>query len=344
MAEIVPAAAEAAPSPFVLALCLACLAVAAGAALAVQLSSSSWYADLLTFFVPYMAVAVAISTLAALWALWAQGNRPFVLDLSGLTVMAALFFAALAVSQSRAERAADPGGFTVMTYNVQGFNRSREPVVAAIRAASPDILVLQEVDSGWKDAVASLGYPFRAQAGGGGQSVEVLSRFPLLSTRRIAPKAARGLRQAAGYRVVLAAPDGKGGSAELVVYAIHPPTPRTYGGWLARNGFLSQVADMAASEPAGARVIVAGDFNVSSWSGTFRQFLAKARLEEAGGWSGPGASRVFWRKSGFAFGSPVDHIVVGDGLEVGAYGALRPEGNTSDHDPVMLETRFRPEG
>jgi len=341
MADMVPSAAEAAPSPAALALCLACLLATAGCAMAVQLSARMWWADLATFFVPYLAVVVALSTCAALWVLRAEGGKPVVLDLAVLTVIAAFFFAAISAAQSRA--AAGNGGpdFTVMTYNVQGFNGKRGPVIAAIRKASPDVVVLQECERAWNEDIASLGYSGRALVGGDGQLVEVLTRFPVASVEKVSPEPVGGLRQSDGYRVTLEIPDGAGRRVPLVLYAIHPSTPRTYAGWKARNAYLEKVSAMVAAEGEGTRVVVAGDWNVSSWSGTFRNFLSEAGLEENGGWSGPGASRVFWRKWGFVFGSPVDHIAVGPGIEVASYGALRPADNTSDHDPVMMTARIR---
>jgi endonuclease/exonuclease/phosphatase family metal-dependent hydrolase len=162
---------------------------------------------------------------------------------------------------------------TAMTYNLGDGLASPERLTALLRQRGPAIVGLQEVDKPTADALAStrdtlnhqviypLGIPGKA----------ILSRFPILSSRRLESDPARP-----DLVVTL---DIVG--AEVTVIVAHPPPPylkRT--GLVTREGTAAQVADvLEVVHATPGPVLLLGDFNAVARNAIPRQLAAAGLID-----------------------------------------------------------------
>ncbi|MCM5560341.1 endonuclease/exonuclease/phosphatase family protein [Pleomorphomonas sp. JP5] len=125
----------------------------------------------------------------------------------------------------------------------------------------------------------------------------------------------------------------------LVVYVLHPTTPRSYDQWVNRNAYLEVVAKAIAAEPPGTPIVAMGDFNTPTWSPFFQSFLKTSGLADASGTNWPSTTRFSRRFAKLVhFGSPVDHILVSRDIEVKRFEVGPDIG--SDHFPVLADLRL----
>ena len=140
--------------------------------------------------------------------------------------------------------AAAPGPTVrVMSANLLGGTLDEAAFRRAVAEVKPDILVVQEASGSWRKVLEDLpGLPYRASqqlrfvAG-----VDVLSRTPLNARMlREVPYRVGVFGGGIPLRVTLSLDALKG--RPVVIYAVHPPTPRTEAGWMARNRYLDGIA------------------------------------------------------------------------------------------------------
>ena len=140
-------------------------------------------------------------------------------------------------------------------------------------------------------------------------------------------------------RLELAPPDAPDAGVALVVYVLHPSSPRSPAQWESRNSYLDIVARAIAAEPPGTPVVAIGDFNTPTWSPFFQSFLKTSGLVDAAGSGWPTTTRFARRFAKlFHFGSPVDHILVSRNIEVRRFEVGPDIG--SDHFPVIADLRL----
>ena len=122
----------------------------------------------------------------------------------------------------------------------------------------------------------------------------------------------------------------------LVVYAVHPPTPRSLAQWTTRNAQLAWVADLASERDGSRPRIMLGDFNTPPWSFLFRDVNATAALRDAGGTLRQATRQPMLLAPHLAWlGAPVDHVLVSPDIGVGSF-AVGPYVH-SDHLPVIAD-------
>jgi endonuclease/exonuclease/phosphatase (EEP) superfamily protein YafD len=203
--------------------------------------------------------------------------------------------------------------------NLRFDNADPGAVAAAIRAAAPDIVTLQEVSNanlGIIDALADI-YPTRhvcpAHSVG---AVAILSRLPAFG----APGCVEGRGLA---WVTLTTPDGA-----LTVASIHLHWP-----WPYRQP--EQSADLAERlSRLPGRVILAGDFNAAPWS------VSVARLASAiRGRPARGLRITFDRRRPLFPGLPLDHVLASSGIDIAA---RRGGHHGSDHRAVHYALSLGP--
>ncbi len=195
--------------------------------------------------------------------------------------------------------AAGPGVLTGWQQNLRFDNAAPEAVVAAIRAADPDIVTLEEVSAPNMAVVEGLAdrYPTRVvcEAHRVGR-VAVLAKLPAFGDPVCVT--GEGLTW-----VELTTPDGS-----LTVAAIHLHWPWPYQQ-------PEQVADLAARlEGLSGRVLVAGDFNAAPWTAAVGRIGAAIRGRPARGLRLSFMGRRWWLWPGL----PLDHVVATDGVSVTA--------------------------
>lgn len=232
--------------------------------------------------------------------------------------------------------AAEPA-WKVMSYNVNFANPDVVGTLDAIAAADPDVVLLQEIDRGWQDALAkrfAKTYPHQAfrlhRRGAGG--LAVLSKTAI-SAEALVPSPPEGWFPA--QRVVIAGPLGP---VQMLNVHLRPAVDR--GSWI--RGFQTtpphRLAQIKAFWPVLASelpTMVAGDFNEDT-SGTAVQFV-----------EGQGLARVStdgpptWRYERIADGKPftllamnIDHVMLDSRLAAREARVL--DAGASDHRPVVV--------
>lgn len=304
---------------FILVTTLAILPLVAG---------DAWQGDVVTFFRPHLAAAAFLLFVLSLLPL-----RPVRIVLSiGLLVVTAIPILARTDHSPDRTRTAN---LRVMSANLLFDNTDRSRFPREVSALSPDIIVVQEAIPPWQEVLKALpGYPYVI----GPQfmrwnGVVVLSRLPasgqILGDQTILKMKLGGGRP---LRVEIPRPGGK----PLILFAIHPPTPRTFLGWERRNLYLAYIASLIAAEPPGTDIIVAGDWNTPVWSRFYDRFLAQTGLKTTDAKLVPHATRFFREYDLPAFlGSSVDHIAISKGIKLAAFRTGNDVG--SDHLPVIAD-------
>ena len=313
------------------------LALLAAVSAATLLAPFVWQADLLTFFRPHLFFA----SLGAL-ALALLARRRGAVLLAGALVLFNLWPLAVPFAPLAPPAAAGAPTVRIMSANLLNRNPHKGLFRDAVAQVRPDILVVQEDVFAWPMALDRLeGLPYKAsdlddRLG----AVDVLSRFPMKVTLIGAgPGGVRARRRSpVAVRAEIQVPSGP----PLVVYAIHPPSPRTLRYWHRRADTFAEIARHIRAEPEGTRIVVAGDWNTPPWSPQFSRFMAEAGLAAAEALPWPPATRIFLfrgRELPRWLGAPVDRLAVKGG--VGVAGPRFAPAFGSDHLPIYADVTVR---
>lgn len=318
-------------------LCDLIFAIVLGLSAATLFAREAWLEDMISFFRPHLAVgALLLVPLAVLM----RSRVRLVLALA----LCIFNLWPLMVRSHAAPAPAEGDTIRVLSANLLGDSTDYPRFFAMVKETAPDVLVVQEAKPNWRAALGALAsdYPYRAST-----MVKEMSTVDVLSRRSFSARFIEGLPTPVGeigggrpIRVELE-PE-RPGARPLVIYAIHPPTPRTKRGWVARNAYLDTIARAMHQESEQTPVVVAGDWNTPTWSPFFDEFLAATGTASADGASWPAPTRVFKEFDAPSWlGSPVDHIAVNRGVGV-AHFSLGPA-TGSDHLPIYADVAVRPE-
>jgi len=289
------------------------------------LGGDYWPVDLVTFFWP-VAVLFAVLLLPATFLFPGKSAR---------------FLAILAVAVSLypifalppAPEATAGNRLRLLTANLLGENRDAASFVALLIREQPDIVVTQETRNRFVDAVRGSGlYPFETT----GTSHEnddkkVFSRYPIREQARVEDPPTAIKLDRHPMRLVIDGPDGP-----IVIYAVHPDTPRSLEQWVQRNAYLDLLAGSIRREAENAAVVVAGDWNTPAYSVFFDRFFDRTGYRFARpGWYLP-VTRFWTRAKRFVyFGSTIDHVAVSPQLRVTDW--RRGRDINSNHLPVIVD-------
>ncbi|WP_336072097.1 endonuclease/exonuclease/phosphatase family protein [Nitratireductor rhodophyticola] len=263
------------------------------------LSTTLWTADLANFLRPHLLLfGMCLFVLSLLFRHLATAVLGAFALLSALSPF---FFLPVPASAQ--------GGvpFTVVSANVYVDNPDPADFLALPVVADADILVLQEMTPRWQDALATSGrWPFESsRALHANTDMKLFSRFPILAARTISPESSdTGGRYAMRYELAV-------GDRTLIVYAVHPQTPRSPRMWRQRSAYLRDLAQAIRSEQHDTPVVVAGDWNTPSWSPFFKDLLSYTgyKTTESRWWPLP--TRFSIRFGSLTqLGTPIDRIVL----------------------------------
>lgn len=210
--------------------------------------------------------------------------------------------------------------------NVYRVNKRREAFVAFALRHQPDIVIAQEVDAVWSDALRPLHdqYPFfEVLPRGGGSGMALFSRL-------------------AFERLEIALPEGEArpgilirlnvGGSTVSLLSIHPRAPIRKGYLEQRNKMLEAAASYLQNLPTPK--ICVGDLNTSLWSPYYRSFAKQTHLmnvRKGFGLLSSWPTFLFFRWLMI----PIDHCLVSDDIRVIKARTGEPIG--SDHLPLVVE-------
>ncbi|MFQ5430782.1 MAG: endonuclease/exonuclease/phosphatase family protein [Phycisphaerae bacterium] len=223
---------------------------------------------------------------------------------------------------------------TVMSVNLLVMNENTGPIIEEIRAARPDVLLLQEYTHHWHEAIREAvgeNYPFMSfVAREDSFGAAIYSRLPFREEPRW--DLALGETDVPEMRAVLAA-----GDRSIAVYNIHLLPAKNIRYTTATRRQFADLANLLGEERL--PLILAGDFN-------FTERCPQAAVLRAGGLNeahelggrGPGATWPVISFFRYLPGIRIDHIYLKNGLS-----CTRCEtgvGVGSDHRPVIARIGF----
>ncbi len=244
---------------------------------------------------------------------------------------------AMTASAAGAPASPKPPAWKVMSYNVNYANPDVPGTLDAIAAEDADVVLLQEIDRPWQDALArrfAKLYPHQAfrlhrrNAGG----LAVLSKLPI-SSEALVPTPPEGWFPA--QRVVIAGPLGP-----VQMLNVHLRPARDGGSWI--RGFqttpphrLAQIKAFWQALAKDVPTLVAGDFNEDTY-GTAVQFVEAQGLARV-----PTTGKTTWRYERIALGKvftllamDIDHVMLD--RQLAATDARVLDAGASDHRPVVV--------
>jgi len=224
---------------------------------------------------------------------------------------------------------ADHQPVKIMSYNVWRENQNMTAVAEVILKEQPDIILLQEVQRGrvqallkalahlYPDTKPNFTYaPSMLQA--------VISRYPLTPLRNLPQKAA-------AQKVLIHLPQNK-----ITVFNVHPQ----HGRWLRRHNQVKALLEEEIS-PMNAPVILAGDFNTTEQSQTYKlitEYMNNTHRQAGFGFGFTYPSRIYRFKGRIPLPPLVriDHIFYNNYFLIHKAATLKESGG-SDHLPIVAE-------
>jgi endonuclease/exonuclease/phosphatase (EEP) superfamily protein YafD len=226
------------------------------------------------------------------------------------------------------ERAASSSSpLSVVSFNVHTANEEKDEVVAFLRRADADVILLYEVDSAWLAAMKRLPPEYRP-------IVEIPSQdnFGIAAIARV-PVASHRVLDLSPYGVPTIELTIPWEGRELLLLGTHTLPPMSGHYARARDAQLANIAAWSSMETRPHAVL--GDLNVTPWSAHLSALLERGRLQRFGGtaptW--PYSSPLLW-----PFRIPIDHVLISPELAVVAWETGRACG--SDHLPLQVSLGF----
>lgn len=220
----------------------------------------------------------------------------------------------------------------LMLANVNYRNTAHKRFIAFAQKQAPDVLVVQEVNEGWRESLQALHnlYPFTEELPkGGGSGMALYSRFPFERLTIAFP-------EGDARPNILARIDIDGVSVSLL--SIHPRTPIRNDRYKLRNGLFATAADCLRDLPAPK--ICVGDFNITPWSPYYHRFVEQTKLVNVRRGFGllPSWPTFLFFKWLML---PLDHCLVSDDIRVAD---VKTGGSIgSDHLPLIVELELETE-
>ncbi len=217
----------------------------------------------------------------------------------------------------------------VMHANVLTRNTEYAAMLAHIRARSPDVILLQEVDQRWLDALRVLHdeYPYRL----------LLPRddnFGIAAYSRISGSDLRPMVLVRGAPMAIAARIPTT-SADVHILSVHTLPPLGPELTAIRDRQLYAAAATVAAWPA--TKLLVGDLNITPWSPAFGDTLQRAGVRDARLRHGLKPSWPAYFRPAMI---PIDHVLPGPGLSVAALERAWVDG--SDHAAMTAQLSLAP--
>lgn len=282
----------------------------------------SWLLELTTHFrLQYLFFLLPATVFLIYWkAVW-QATICGALAILNLIPVAALFLPAKSPLPST-HPASPP--LKVLLLNVHTSNTHHDSVTELIQEEDPDIVVLEEVDSIWDEALSSLSAKFPhklVQTRDDNFGILLMSKFPMQSSKILTLDESHVPSILAAYSI---------SGMNFTILATHPLPPSGKRNLVIRNEHLGKLANLV-SELDGPTLLL-GDLNTTPWSPYFHDLLKHTGLRNSSQGRGPFPSwpATLWPPLRI----PIDHCLYTGDLEI----LEKHLGKSvySDHLPVVI--------
>ena len=213
----------------------------------------------------------------------------------------------------------------LLSMNVLTQNQEHDRVREFIRETDADFVLLQEVNSTWMEALEPLTslYPYQKyQPREDNFGIALLSKLPFKEIR---------IEQSAetdGVPFIIAGLESNGRPFTLVGVHTIPPINRECASM--RDDFLNHLAMLAAGYET--PLLLAGDFNATSWSPDFRHLVRTSGLRDSRKGFGVQAT---WPSDIILLRIPLDHCLVSEDVVI-VNREVGPDIG-SDHFPIVVD-------
>ncbi|MCB1044037.1 MAG: endonuclease/exonuclease/phosphatase family protein [Acidobacteria bacterium] len=213
--------------------------------------------------------------------------------------------------------------FTLFSANVHRPNRSVDKVMAAIKEANPDVIILIETDHWWVEQAhqaLTQHYPFEC-------AIPRSDNFGMMVLSRLAGDINHLELGSADIPSIIMRLEHD--QKPLTLIATHPLPPISHHTTRLRNQQLDDLAQYVAG--IDTPVIVAGDLNTTIFAHSYARLVSNAKLRHAGLGSGTYAT---WPSYLGIMGIPIDHVLVSEPLRGSHFRVHR--NIDSDHLPISV--------
>lgn len=306
-------------SPLLEALCRYGVAAAVASTVSILLARLDWRLDLLSHFRLQLVGLLLLFLLPLI--LMRRWKSMAIIALCLAPHLWSLSIHYLPVLRDRRPTEGPP--LSLLSFNVLSENRDYQAVRQLVVREDPDVLFLTEINSLWRDEMRSLlaRYPYTAtRTSEDNFGMLLYSKFPITQREFIIDSTIR-----APLLVARLAWDDQ----ELTFFGLHPQTPISAQGARSRNATFALVARLSQER---SPLLIAGDFNCSTYSPHFQDF-SRGLKDSA---SGRG-NVMTWHRLSPLLGIPIDHILYGDSLVCTSM-RIGPKCG-SDHSAVLASFR-----
>ncbi|MBT6282073.1 MAG: endonuclease/exonuclease/phosphatase family protein [Phycisphaerae bacterium] len=212
-----------------------------------------------------------------------------------------------------------PPALNILCSNVRYTNKQYSSLLNAVNTIKPDVVIVQEATNDWNDALFEMhhNYPFRIlNPESGPRGMLLFSKKPLIDPKAVIHPLTKHSTLSTTIQL---------GDSLVHLIAAHPFRPGLRHGDRILTKELKAITELVGINSE--HTIVIGDLNTTMWSTTYIDFVNTCNLSNLRQGRGvlPSWSRIIpWISA-----IPIDHCLVGKGLEGMSFKLLPIEG--SDH-------------
>ncbi|MEE9322597.1 MAG: endonuclease/exonuclease/phosphatase family protein [Granulosicoccus sp.] len=202
--------------------------------------------------------------------------------------------------------AAPANALRLMSANVQGSNKNHEAMIRYIRQVDPHVLIVPEMTQKWQHVLMQQLPQFPYYSGRMQHDyfgIGVFSKQPFES--QLLPIFDREHIPSVQVQI-------RWGEDPITLIGTHPPPPVNTGMYQSRNRHLQAMAEHVVL--LNGPVVVAGDLNITPWSGHFHRLLSESQLGDSR--DGFGLQLSWPSVSILPALMPIDHILVSNNIRV----------------------------
>jgi endonuclease/exonuclease/phosphatase (EEP) superfamily protein YafD len=279
-----------------------------------------WPLDLLANFRPQ--IGIAMTAAGALLAL-GRWRKTATMVLAGAVLNLGLVGWLWVPAPIQAAATAD--SLRLLSFNVLASNEGYDAVMDYIAEVDADVVLLHESSLPWEQAAESSQLGYRVVKSR--DDNHIFGTLVLVRGEAKVESFGFTAREPRSVEVIFTMGSGR----QVALLGIHPVAPVTGRDARLRDAQMAFAANWARDQDL--PTVIAGDFNASSWSHSFRALMARGDLRDSQ--RGFGLQPSFPASANMALRIAIDHVLVSDDIEVTHRRLDPPLG--SDHFPLVVD-------